>query len=153
MKVLRTDNGCEFFSSEFQSLVSDFGILHQSSCVYAPQQNGVVERKHKIILGVARSLRLQVALPLKFWGECVMTAVYLINRLPSKLLKFKTPFEILHSHPPSLSHLRVFGCLTYASSTPSSDKFKAKVVSGVFIVYSSTQKGYKLYDLHSKFLC
>lgn len=57
MKVLRTDNDCEFFSSEFQSLVSDYGILHQSSCVYTPQQNGVVERKHRTILGVARSLR------------------------------------------------------------------------------------------------
>ncbi|XP_015167773.1 uncharacterized protein [Solanum tuberosum] len=127
VKILRTDNGCEFFSTEFQSFMSDLGILHQSSCVYTPQQNGVVERKHRTILGVARSLRFQAGLPLKFWGECIMTVVYIINRLPSKLLKSKTPFELLYGHPPSLSHLRVLGCLTYASPTPSSDKFKESV--------------------------
>lgn len=43
VKVLRTDNGCEFFSHEFKSLMSTLGILHQTSCVYTPQQNGVVE--------------------------------------------------------------------------------------------------------------
>ncbi|XP_070013826.1 uncharacterized protein [Nicotiana sylvestris] len=53
VKYLRTDNGNEFFSNEFTSLVTTLGIMHQSSYVYTPQQNGVVERKHRTILEMA----------------------------------------------------------------------------------------------------
>ena len=80
---------------------------------------------------------------------CYDCCFELLN-FPSKLLKSKTPFELLYSHPPSLSHLRVLGFLTYASPTTSYDKFNVRVVRGVFMGYSSTQKEYKIYDLHFK---
>lgn len=140
---------CEFFSHEFKSLLSHLGIVHQSSCVYTSQQNGVVERKHRTILGIARSLRFQASLLLQFWGECVTTAVYLLNRIPSKLLHFQSPYELLYHQRPSLSHIRVFGCLTYASTTKSSDKFAARAIPAMFMGYALTQKGYQLYDLYS----
>lgn len=69
VKVLRSDNGSEFFNSECNNLFQSYGILHQSSCVHTPQQNGVVERKHRHILEVARAISLQGFLPLKFWGN------------------------------------------------------------------------------------
>lgn len=95
IKVLRSDNGCEFFNSQVSALLTTLGILHQSSCTYTPQQNGIVERKHRHILEMARSLRFQSYLPLKFWGECVLTSVYLINRIPSEILKGKAPHDLL----------------------------------------------------------
>ncbi|XP_070019630.1 uncharacterized protein [Nicotiana sylvestris] len=63
------------------------GIFHQTTCVYTPQQNGFMERRHRYILEVARALRFQAAIPLRFWGECVLIAVPIINRLPSIVLK------------------------------------------------------------------
>ncbi|XP_015167399.1 uncharacterized protein [Solanum tuberosum] len=60
MKTLRTYNGCEFFSGEVQTLLSDLGIAHQSTCVYTPQQNGIAERKHRTIPTMTRSLRFKL---------------------------------------------------------------------------------------------
>ncbi|KAL5839769.1 hypothetical protein ACOSQ4_012377 [Xanthoceras sorbifolium] len=113
VKAVRVDNGSEFLS--MKNFFRLHGIEYQRTCVYTPQQNGFVERKHHHSLTVARALLFQSYLPLHFWGECVLTAVYLINRLPSPLLSNKTPFEMLYSRPPSLDHLKVFGCLCYAT--------------------------------------
>ena len=91
------------------------GILHETSCIDTPQKNGRVQRKNRHILNVARALRFQASLPLKFGGgECVLIATYLINRTSTKLLNYKTPFEALFRVPPSFEHLKVFGCLAYA---------------------------------------
>ncbi|CAH9127589.1 unnamed protein product, partial [Cuscuta epithymum] len=114
VKVVRCDNGMEF--QALRSYFLDNGIIFQTSCVYTPQQNGRVERKHRHILEMGRALRFHANLPINFWGECILTAGYLINRLPSPLLGNKSPYELLHNKPPLYDQLRVFGCLCYAHS-------------------------------------
>lgn len=150
IKCLRTDNGTKFQISQVDSLLKKFGTLDQSSCVYSPQQNGVVERRHMSILDMARTLRFQVSIPLKFWGFCVSTAVYILNRFPTMLLKGKSPFEILFGKPPTIQHFRVFGSLCYASDPKKLDKFAPRAIPIVHLGYSSSQKGYVLYDLVSQ---
>ena len=112
VKIFRSVNGTEFLS--MKNYFSEQGIFFQTSCVGTPQQNGRVECKHRHILNVARALRFQGNLPIKFWGECILTAGYLINRTASDILNGKTPYEMLHGKPPLFNHLRVFGCLCYA---------------------------------------
>nr|XP_016483773.1 PREDICTED: uncharacterized protein LOC107804403 [Nicotiana tabacum] len=115
--TFRSDNAFELgSSSEAISFFASQGILHQTSIPYTPQQNGVVERKHKHLLEVSRALLFQSKLPLKFWGECVLTATYFINRMPSPLLLKLSPFKKFHGYPPSYDHLRSFGCLCFATS-------------------------------------
>lgn len=93
VQVVRSDNGSEFISSEFHTFLHSFGITHQTSCVYTPQQNGVVERKHKHLLQITRAIMFDSGLPNFFWGEAILTATYVINRLPSVILNWKSPFE------------------------------------------------------------
>lgn len=150
IKIVRTDNALDFFKAECTTLFSSLGVIHQSSCSYTPQQNGVVERKHRHILNIARSLRFQSSLPLEFWGDCILTSVYLINRTPSPLLHNKTPFDYLFGKSPSYNHLRIFGCLCYTTTIPKSHKFAPKASPCVFLGYSNVQKGYQIMNLHSK---
>jgi len=91
IKCVQSDNGTEFMS--LQSYFSSHDVHHRTSCVSTPQQNGVVERKHMDLLNTARALRFRASLPIKFWGECILTATFLINRLPSKSIHHLTPYE------------------------------------------------------------
>ncbi|GKB17266.1 putative RNA-directed DNA polymerase, partial [Tanacetum coccineum] len=106
VKIFRSDNGTEFTNNRFQSFFNEKRILHQTTCVYTPQQNGIAERKHRHLLNVARSLMFQRELPLYLWSECVLTAVYIINRIPSSVLSGKSPYFYVYGHDPSLSNFR-----------------------------------------------
>ncbi|GJW64924.1 putative RNA-directed DNA polymerase [Tanacetum coccineum] len=145
-----SDNGTGFVNQKLTSFCESHGILHQTSCSYTPQQNGIVERKHRHLLNVARALLFQGGLPLNMWTECILTATYLINRLPSSVLNEKSPFELIYKRIPSLKHLRSFGCLAYATILNNSDKFGSRSEKCVLIGYSNYKKGYKLFSLDQK---
>ncbi|XP_075076786.1 uncharacterized protein LOC142163402 [Nicotiana tabacum] len=66
LKIIRTNNGTEFFNQHYNALLDSYGILHQRSCVYTPQQNGIVERKHRHILDIARALKFQACIPARY---------------------------------------------------------------------------------------
>ncbi|GKC34154.1 ribonuclease H-like domain-containing protein [Tanacetum coccineum] len=86
-------------------------------------------------------------IPLKMWTECILTATYLINRLPSSVLNGKSPYEMIYKKCPTLSHLRVFGCLCFATIVNNNDKFSSRSEKCVMIGYSNFKKGYRLYSL------
>lgn len=102
---------------------------------------------------MVRVLRFQSGLPLRYWGDCILTATYLINRLPTPVLHFKSPYEMLHGKPPDYNQLRSFGCLCFAS-IHSMDKFASRAIKSVFLGYPANQKGFKLLNLenHSTFI-
>ena len=96
---------------------------------------------------MARCLLKSMSVPGKFWGEAVQTAVYLLNRAPTKSLDGKTPFEAWFGRRPRVKHLRVFGCTAYAKKLgPAITKLADRAIPGVFLGYESGTKGYKIYD-------
>lgn len=80
------------------------GIKHQLTDVYTPQQNGVSERKNRTLTEMAKCMLQDSGLNKLFWGEAVLTATYLLNRLPSNSIE-KTPIEMFMGEKPDLSHI------------------------------------------------
>lgn len=135
-------NALEFQDENRNKFFSDLGIIHQISCVGRPQQNGRVERKHRNILEMSRVLRFQAGPPLKFWLDCVLAATYLTNRLPTHLLGYKTPYEVLFKTKPDYNNLRVFGCLAMASNpSRTADKFSARSIPCLMLGYAKNKRG------------
>lgn len=108
IKAMRTNNARELTLTEFLQIA---GTVHQFSCPHRPQQISVVERRHQHLLNVAHALMFQVQLPIHFWGECVSTATYIINRTPSPNLQNHSPYELLYGKVPDYELMKVFGCL------------------------------------------
>ncbi|KAJ9683729.1 hypothetical protein PVL29_019345 [Vitis rotundifolia] len=151
IRVLRSDNAREYFSTPFTSFMSHHGILHQSSCAHTPQQNGVAERKNRHLVETARTILLHSNVPFRFWGDAVLTACYLINRMPSSILHDQIPHSLLFPDQP-LYFLppRVFGCTCFVHIlTPGQDKLSAKAMKCLFVGYSRLQKGYRCYSLET----
>lgn len=155
IKVIRSDNGGEYFKTDLTKFLNSKGILHQTTCPYSPQQNGVAERKNRHLLEVTRSLLIDGNIPSYLWGEAVNSAVYLINRTPSSVHNFRRPLDVLSDHHvlPPIVHLppRVFGCVMYVHLHPHQrSKLDKRAIKCVFVGYGSTQKGYRAYHPTSK---
>ncbi len=102
---------------------------------------------------MARSLLKSKNLPGTFWGEAVSTAVYLLNRAPTKAVIGKTPYEAIYGRKPNVSHLRTFGCVAHVKTAePHLSKLADRSTKMVFIGYerSSGTKAYRFYDPQTK---
>jgi len=71
----------------WSDLYEKMRIIHQTSCVETPQQNAIVERKHHHIINVVRSLLFHSDVPNIFWSYALIQVVYIINRIPSIVIK------------------------------------------------------------------
>jgi hypothetical protein len=111
----------------------------------------VLERKNRHLLEVTRVLLFQNNVPKEFWSDAVLTAIYLINRLPSTKLDYKSPLEIFYQEKININHLKVFGCICFVHKNKQ-DKLDYTSIKTIFLGYSSQKKGYKYYDpIQNKF--
>jgi len=103
-----TDNGSEYVNDDLDTWLSDRNVLHELSCVYTPQQNGMVERGNRTVPEGIRTLLSESGLPLDLWAEAASTVIYAYNRLPRKNGK-EARYTLFHKRIPKVENLRIFG--------------------------------------------
>ncbi|CAJ2635289.1 unnamed protein product [Trifolium pratense] len=146
IKILRTDGGGEYTSNEFKQFLADQGIEHEVTAPYTPQHNGLAERRNRTVMNMVRSMLKEKSLPSNLWGEAVNTAVYILNKCPTKKLNNIVPEEKWSGKKPKVSHLRVFGSICY-SHIPDQKRTKLQDKSRQMILVGYHPSGaYKLYD-------
>lgn len=146
IKRFRSDNAKDYFNSTLHSYFQKEKIIHESSCVHTPQQNGLSEKKNGHLLNITRVFLFQQHLPKSYWGDAVLTASHLINRLSSRVLGDKSPLDMLSESFPNLHTNqvppKVFGCVCFVHvHSPSRGKLDPRALKCVFVgffVLSST---------------
>jgi transposase InsO family protein len=109
IKKIRSNNGTEFKNSQIEGFLEEEGIKHEFSSPYTPQQNGVVERKNRTLLDMARTMFDECKTPDRFWAQAINTTRYSINRLYLHQILKKTSYELLSGKKTNVSYFRVFG--------------------------------------------
>ena len=145
LQRVRTDRGGEFTAGRLKAWLADRGILHEFTCPYTSQQNGCVERCHRTIMDRTRSLLAEAPeVPFTYWPLAVDTASYLRNRSPYARHEC-TPMELFTGERPNISHLRVWGCITYVG-VPASlrGKLDPRARCGRLVGYCSASKGFRI---------
>jgi hypothetical protein len=141
------------WSGECQKLSPFFdhvGISHLVSCPHTHQQNGSVECKHRHIVKVGLVLLAHASMPLKFWDEPFLTAVFLNNRLPTPVLAHVSPIEKLFDTKLAYSFLRTFGCTCWPNlQLYNTNKHAFCSKQCAFLGYNTHHKGYMCLDISS----
>ena len=107
---IRSDNGTEFKNMKIEEWCDEEGIKHEFSATYTPQQNGVVERKNKTLITLARAMLDDYGTSERFWAEAINTVCHASNLVYLHRLLKKTPYELITGKKPNISYFRVFGC-------------------------------------------
>ncbi|GKB46727.1 retrovirus-related pol polyprotein from transposon TNT 1-94 [Tanacetum coccineum] len=120
---IHIDNGTEFVNQTSRSYYESVGISHETSVARNPQQNGVVKKRNRTLVEVARTMLIYAKTPLFLWAE------------------------LLHDRKSDLSYLYVFGALCYPNNDSEDlGKLQAKADIGIFIGYAPKKKAYRIYN-------
>jgi transposase InsO family protein len=150
IKQFQSDNGGEYISNQFKHYLTQNGILHRLTCPHTSQQNGIAERKHRHIMEMGLTLLAQAGLSPKYWVDSFLTSTYLINRLPTPVLKNQSPFSKLFNRAPDYTSLRSFGCLCFPLLRPyANHKLSFRSKPCILLGYAANQKGYRCLEPQS----
>lgn len=150
LKTFQCDGGGEFNSLEFTSYLDQHGIQRHISCPYTPEQNGVAEWKHRHIVETGLILIFNANLPIFLWVEAFMTAVFLINRMPTSTLKMASPFTKLFGQNLTTIYWKFLVADVPYLKGYNKDKFQPKTFPCIFIGYNLLHKGYWCYHPESR---
>ena len=152
-RIFGSDLGSEFMNTELAELLgpNQLGIKHQTACADDQSQNGLAERTIGVLFAMVRTLVADAKLPLAFWGEMLITANYLRNRLPTSANPNNaSPYEMRYGKQPDLRNLRPIGvrCTVLKHSKQiNGSKAKSRGLKGILVGYGEPfgLKGWRVY--------
>ena len=155
IKVIRSDRGGEYESAAFSDFCAQYGIVHQTTAPYTPQQNGVAERKNRTLREMINSMLNSSGLPHNLWGEALLTANFILNRIPFKNSN-KSSYEVWKGRLPSYKMIKIWGCLAKVLiPLPKRTKLGPKTIDCVFIGFANASDAYRflvykseVHDIH-----
>ena len=145
IKIVRSDRGGEYYGRYtengqapglFAKFLQEHGIAAQYTITGSPDQNGVAERRNRTLMDMVSNMRSNRKLSQFLWIEALKTIVYILNRVPTKVV-LKTPFELFKGWKPSLRHICIWGCPSEVRVyNPQEKKLDPRTISGYFIGYA-----------------
>ncbi|WVZ81206.1 hypothetical protein U9M48_028616 [Paspalum notatum var. saurae] len=138
MRAIHSDNGREFRNSRFENFCRDLGLEHQFSSPYTLPQNGVVERKNRTLVEMARTMLDEHRTLRRFWAKAVNTACYIANRIFLRAFLGKTSYELR------------FGRYFVLKKAGRLDKFESRCLDGIFLGYASSSRAFRVWILETK---
>lgn len=149
-KVFRSDRGGEYLNKKLEHFLTSNGITPQCTVGYAPEQNGIAERKNRTLVEAARTMIADSGLPKTFWAEAIFNANYTLNCVLKRGTK-KSPFETFYGRKPRYDKFHEFGSDVYVKIPDEKRrKLDDKAVKMKFIGYDAQSKGYRVVDENFK---
>ena len=146
VKLLRSDNGGEYTSIEFQLYCKSNNIHQRFTSPNTPSSNSISERFNRILGERARAMLYGSKLPKFLWAEAMAAVTYLYNRSLSPVDSTKTPYELLFNVKPNVANLRAYGCVTYMYNFDvSRTKLDNRAIRGVLVGYDLKSSSYLVY--------
>ncbi|CAI5481118.1 unnamed protein product [Closterium sp. Yama58-4] len=147
--MLRSDQGGEFLGRTFTDFVDGKGIVHDLTCPYTPQQNGMAEREMRTVVESVRTMLLHMGVQHHWWHLALRQAVWIRNCLERSATPGTTPYQLLTGTKPDLSLARVWGCMAQflVPEQQRGGKLKPKARWGLHLGVSEASKGWELLDI------
>lgn len=140
IKRLRSNRGGEYY---FPDYCESVGIIHEKTAPYTPQQNGVAEWKNRTLTEMVNAMLSNSGLGTGLWGEAILTAAYILNRVPLKKSQI-TPYELWKKKKPNLSYFKTWGCRAIVRlPKPKRKKLGEKGIECIFLGYALHSKAYR----------
>ncbi|GJW55561.1 retrovirus-related pol polyprotein from transposon TNT 1-94 [Tanacetum coccineum] len=149
--TIRTDNGTELKNKKLRSFYAKLGIVHKTSIALMPQQNGIVECRNRTLVEAAQTMLIISKAPEFLWAEAIATACFTQNRSIVHTRHNKTPYKLIHGRKSNIQYFHVFGSLCYPTNNRDDlGKMKPKADIGIFIGYSESSRGFRIYNRITK---
>ena len=149
IKSLRSDGGGQYVNRRFTTYLREAGIVKVTIPPYTPAQNGIAERANHTLTEAARCMLQDAGLGNDYWGDAILAATDIINRMPSRVHAGKSPYEIWTGDKPYIGHFRVFGSPVHVLIPGEKRrKLDPKSAECIFIGYAESQgtRVYKVYQ-------
>ncbi|CAI7773851.1 unnamed protein product [Closterium sp. NIES-54] len=148
--MLHSDRGGEFLGKQFTDFKNGKGIVHDLTCPYTPQQNGMAEREMRTVVESVQMMLLHMGVQHHWWHLALRHAVWVRNCLERWTLQpGTTPHQLLTGKKPDLSLARVWGCMAQflVPEQQRGGKLKPKAMWGLHLGVLKESKGWELLDI------